>query len=270
MWVADGKTPQCCNVTSGQPLNPEYLHPFCLPIDIPADDSFYQQYGQTCMTFVRTQVGADYSCSLGHAEQVDALKRSQKWFIQCLYFGYSWMATLIGWTARWFMAARHLNWTVYDLAEVVNLKTRLVVAWNCYLSGLAAQMLLAITLVTFIKLFPYFLNDWIFIFGQVTLGLRRILNWPLYTLWWCANITASLERCHNLILYGVMRSFFRRLDVSLLLNCSTLPTLNTCLPCWVCQHADYFSLQAFEFVRVLNVYTRNSIQQASRPCGTIS
>ncbi|KAI9554530.1 hypothetical protein GHT06_019803 [Daphnia sinensis] len=70
---ADGKTPQCCNVTSGQPLAPEYLHPFCLPIDIPANDGFYQQYGQTCMTFVRTQIGADYSCSLGHAEQLNAI-----------------------------------------------------------------------------------------------------------------------------------------------------------------------------------------------------
>ncbi|XP_057375843.1 peroxidase-like [Daphnia carinata] len=70
---ADGKTPQCCNVTSGQPLPPEYLHPFCLPIDIPVNDNFYQQYGQTCMTFVRTQIGADYSCSLGHAEQLNAI-----------------------------------------------------------------------------------------------------------------------------------------------------------------------------------------------------
>ncbi|XP_046639032.1 peroxidase-like [Daphnia pulicaria] len=70
---ADGKTPQCCNATSGQPLNPDLLHPFCLPIDIPADDAFYSQYGQACMQFVRTQIGADYACTLGHAEQLNSI-----------------------------------------------------------------------------------------------------------------------------------------------------------------------------------------------------
>ena len=71
-FLADGKTPQCCNVTSGQPLDPEYLHPFCLPIEIPVNDEFYSKYNQNCMSFVRTQIGADYSCSFGHAEQVKA------------------------------------------------------------------------------------------------------------------------------------------------------------------------------------------------------
>ncbi|EFX79821.1 hypothetical protein DAPPUDRAFT_51887, partial [Daphnia pulex] len=70
---ADGQTPQCCNVTSGGPLDAELLHPFCLPIHIPEDDSFYSQYNQTCMTFVRTHIGGDYSCSLGHAEQLNSI-----------------------------------------------------------------------------------------------------------------------------------------------------------------------------------------------------
>ncbi|XP_046451982.1 peroxidase-like [Daphnia pulex] len=70
---ADGKTPQCCNATSGQPLNPDLLHPFCLPIDIPANDTFYSQHGQACMQFVRTQIGADYACTLGHAEQLNSI-----------------------------------------------------------------------------------------------------------------------------------------------------------------------------------------------------
>ena len=66
--------PLCCNATSGLPLDPEYLHPYCLPIDIPEDDSFYSQYGQRCMNFVRTQIGSDYSCTLGNAEQVGKYK----------------------------------------------------------------------------------------------------------------------------------------------------------------------------------------------------
>ena len=68
--LADGKSPVCCNATTGEHLDSQYLHPFCLPINIPDNDPFYSQYEIKCMSFVRTQIGADYSCSLGHAEQV--------------------------------------------------------------------------------------------------------------------------------------------------------------------------------------------------------
>lgn len=70
VFIGDGKTPQCCNATSGDHLDDSLLHPFCLPIDIDPNDGFYKNYNQTCMTFVRTNIGADYACTLGHAEQV--------------------------------------------------------------------------------------------------------------------------------------------------------------------------------------------------------
>ena len=66
----EGMTPVCCNTTTGQHLDPEYLHPYCLPINVSITDPFYSQFNVTCMTFVRTAIGADYTCTLGHAEQV--------------------------------------------------------------------------------------------------------------------------------------------------------------------------------------------------------
>jgi peroxidase len=57
-----------------------------LPIDIPADDAFYSQYGQACMQFVRTQIGADYACTLGHAEQVKSQLLKSTLIIFANYF----------------------------------------------------------------------------------------------------------------------------------------------------------------------------------------
>ncbi|CAG0904971.1 unnamed protein product, partial [Cyprideis torosa] len=56
----------CCTPW-GQVQNP-LPHFACYPIEIPVDDSFYGQYGQRCMNFVRSNLAP---CRLGHAEQLN-------------------------------------------------------------------------------------------------------------------------------------------------------------------------------------------------------
>ena len=55
-----GKTPKCCDGSGPGPV-----HPNCLPIEIPAEDSFFSKHGQRCMNFVRTISGLRYNCRLG-------------------------------------------------------------------------------------------------------------------------------------------------------------------------------------------------------------
>jgi len=64
----DGQVPACC-ANNGTHLPTTDLHPFCLPIEIPANDDYLAQFNQECMTFVRS-LQADGDCSLSHVEQV--------------------------------------------------------------------------------------------------------------------------------------------------------------------------------------------------------
>ncbi|XP_037085818.1 peroxidase-like [Pollicipes pollicipes] len=48
-----GKGIQCCE-NDGKTLPPVPRHPQCIPIPIPADDPFYSQFGQRCMSLVRS------------------------------------------------------------------------------------------------------------------------------------------------------------------------------------------------------------------------
>ena len=46
-------------------------HRDCFPIDVPEDDSFYSQYNQTCMEFVRSSPASRRDCSLGPRDQMN-------------------------------------------------------------------------------------------------------------------------------------------------------------------------------------------------------
>lgn len=45
----------------------------CMPIEIPESDPFYGQFGQRCMNFVRSRMGPRIDCSLGYADQMNAV-----------------------------------------------------------------------------------------------------------------------------------------------------------------------------------------------------
>ena len=59
----------------------------------------------------------------------------------------------------------------------------------------------------------------------------RILSF--FTRWWFASTTVSPSLWSSLIQRGAMKYCFRKPVVSLLLNFSTSPTMNTCHLCWV-------------------------------------
>lgn len=73
VYAANGSTPMCCDSYNNM-LPPAELHPQCLPIPMQdkkaSDIERNGTYRGNCMNFVRSKVGLDYSCTLGHAEQV--------------------------------------------------------------------------------------------------------------------------------------------------------------------------------------------------------
>ncbi|CAL8130640.1 unnamed protein product [Orchesella dallaii] len=58
----------CCE--DGHPLEASLRHPDCFPIQIPAGDTFYSQFNQQCMEFVRSLPAPRKECSLGPREQM--------------------------------------------------------------------------------------------------------------------------------------------------------------------------------------------------------
>ena len=68
----NGSGIECCT-EDGDFLPLDLRHPFCLPIEIPANDQFYRQHGQRCMNFVRSMVGPRIDCSLGYADQLSQI-----------------------------------------------------------------------------------------------------------------------------------------------------------------------------------------------------
>ncbi|XP_037084825.1 peroxidase-like [Pollicipes pollicipes] len=52
---------QCCE-NDGRKLPATPLHPQCIPISIPADDPFYSQFGQRCMSLVRSLPAPSLDC----------------------------------------------------------------------------------------------------------------------------------------------------------------------------------------------------------------
>lgn len=45
-------------------------HPNCMTMEIPKDDEFYSQHGQTCMDFKRSVAGQRPSCALGKVTSI--------------------------------------------------------------------------------------------------------------------------------------------------------------------------------------------------------
>ncbi|ODM94915.1 Chorion peroxidase [Orchesella cincta] len=58
----------CCE--NGQPLEASLRHPDCFPIEITPEDSFYKQFNQRCMEFVRSLPAPRKECNLGPREQM--------------------------------------------------------------------------------------------------------------------------------------------------------------------------------------------------------
>uniref|UniRef100_T1JD39 Chorion peroxidase n=1 Tax=Strigamia maritima TaxID=126957 RepID=T1JD39_STRMM len=59
--------PICCGVPHGK------KHRNCMEIEIPAGDSFYSHYGQSCIEFVRSAAGQRNGCTLGPRNQMNTL-----------------------------------------------------------------------------------------------------------------------------------------------------------------------------------------------------
>ncbi|KAI9553143.1 hypothetical protein GHT06_021036 [Daphnia sinensis] len=67
----NGSSPACCD-SQGQLLPPNDLHPQCLPIELYEGDPNFIASGDTCMSFTRSKVGVDLSCTFGQAEQLNS------------------------------------------------------------------------------------------------------------------------------------------------------------------------------------------------------
>lgn len=63
---------ECCT-SDGSQLPADHRHPQCLPIDIAADDPFYQEFGKRCMNFVRSIPAPDPLCRPRPATQLNQL-----------------------------------------------------------------------------------------------------------------------------------------------------------------------------------------------------
>ncbi|KAL7641463.1 UNVERIFIED_CONTAM: hypothetical protein RMT77_007334 [Armadillidium vulgare] len=59
----------CCDF--GKLRTTKDMHPECYPIQIPEDDSFYSQFDQNCMEFVRSLPAIRPKCSFGPREQMN-------------------------------------------------------------------------------------------------------------------------------------------------------------------------------------------------------
>lgn len=67
---ANGGGIQCCTEAGHFINDTELQHPECFSIEIPKDDPFFSQFGQRCMSFVRSTPAPRFDCSFGYGEQV--------------------------------------------------------------------------------------------------------------------------------------------------------------------------------------------------------
>lgn len=68
--TSDGKSVRCCSEDGTSMLPQETLHFACFPIKIEDEDSFYGEFKQRCINFVRSSLAPDYQCRLGYGKQV--------------------------------------------------------------------------------------------------------------------------------------------------------------------------------------------------------
>lgn len=62
----------CCD-SNGNTLLPRYIHPFCMPVEVPEDDKFYSQHRVTCMSYVRSLPALNTDCLFGPVDQMNQM-----------------------------------------------------------------------------------------------------------------------------------------------------------------------------------------------------
>ncbi|KAL1495005.1 hypothetical protein ABEB36_010496 [Hypothenemus hampei] len=67
----NGSIPRCCEDGGRRILPLQFLHPSCLPIEIPRNDPFFSQFGLGCMEFIRSSPSTTINCELGWREQIN-------------------------------------------------------------------------------------------------------------------------------------------------------------------------------------------------------
>ncbi|XP_066137550.1 uncharacterized protein [Euwallacea fornicatus] len=67
----NGSIPRCCSEGGGRVLPAQFLHPSCLPIEVPIDDKFLSRFGIGCMEFTRSAPSTRINCDLGWREQIN-------------------------------------------------------------------------------------------------------------------------------------------------------------------------------------------------------
>ncbi|KAI4456683.1 oxidase/peroxidase [Holotrichia oblita] len=67
----NNSVPRCCLPGSTGLLPPEFMHPECMPIQVPRDDWFMGRFGMRCMEFIRSAPATRIDCDLGWREQIN-------------------------------------------------------------------------------------------------------------------------------------------------------------------------------------------------------
>lgn len=63
----------CCSKGNVNALPQALLNSNCMPIDVPINDSFYKQFNQTCLHFVRAIPALPNDCKLGPNELINGV-----------------------------------------------------------------------------------------------------------------------------------------------------------------------------------------------------
>ncbi|CAH1135684.1 unnamed protein product [Ceutorhynchus assimilis] len=67
----NGSIPRCCEDGGRRAVPPQFLHPSCLPIEVPITDPFLSRFGIGCMEFLRSAPSTRIDCELGWREQIN-------------------------------------------------------------------------------------------------------------------------------------------------------------------------------------------------------
>lgn len=67
--LVDGKIPltRCCTQSNSGPLQPEQINPSCIPVAIPANDTFYSKVDVRCQNYIRLARTFDNECKISYA-----------------------------------------------------------------------------------------------------------------------------------------------------------------------------------------------------------
>ncbi|KRT84926.1 peroxidase [Oryctes borbonicus] len=67
----NSSVPSCCLPGNAGFLPTEFMHPECMPIEVPHDDWFLSRFGTRCMEFIRSAPATRVNCDLGWREQIN-------------------------------------------------------------------------------------------------------------------------------------------------------------------------------------------------------